>query len=215
MRNAVDHLGSAVALNPESADAYYHLAVALLQAGPTRDLDACISAAKHAVELESNEIRYWHLLGLALSATGEFKQALEIFGIGEAVEPDEDSVDPSVDLPPTETDTSTSSAASVPSGTAFTDTNSAGMRSESPQGLQTLLPLSASKAPAATTMLLTTPDHPPSSKEDIFEYGLQLRITILAVVELIDGAETASGRWVDVFAWFAERGGWIQPTEDR
>lgn len=215
MRKAVDHLASAVALNPESADAYYHLAVALLQAGPTRDLDACISAAKHAVELESNEIRYWHLLGLALSAAGQFKQVLDVLAIGEAVEPDEDSVDAPVEVPPTDTSPSASGATSSPSGDAANVASDGEIRSESSQGLQTLLSASDSKAPSATSMLLPIPDHPPPSKEDIFEYGLQLRITILAIVELTDGAETASGRWVDVFAWFAERGGWTQPVDDR
>lgn len=216
MRAAVDHLASAVAVNPDSADAYYHLAVALLQSGPTRDLSACISAAKHAVELESNEIRYWHLLGLALSATGEFKQALEVLGIGEAVEPDDDGVDAPVEPSPADTSTPASTSTSTStSATTPAEVTDGEMRSESPQGLQTLLSLSAKAAPPPTSMLLPIPEHPHPSKEDLFEYGLQLRITMLSLVELADGAENASLKWVEVFAWFAERGGWTQPVDER
>jgi hypothetical protein len=64
-------------------------------------------------------------------------------------------------------------------------------------------------------MLLPIPDHPRPSKEDLFEHGLHLRMTLLSLIELMDGAEIASVKWVDVFAWFAERGGWARPVMER
>lgn len=199
MRSAVDHLASAVQFNSESADAYYHLAVALLQAGSTRDLDASIKAARHAVELESTEIRYWHLLGLALSASGENNQARKVLEIGEALETDE------------ETEAQIEDSSATPAGDSIVGTP----RSDSPTANDSLLSASATSVPSPTTMLLPVPDHPRPSREDLFEHGLQLRMTLLALIERMQGAESASGRWVEVFAWFAERGGWAQPTEDR
>lgn len=196
----MDHLASAVQFDPESADGYYHLAVALLQAGSTRDLDASIRAARHAVELESTEIRHWHLLGLALSASGENSQARKVLEIGEALETDEE-IEPQQEdnsMP----DTVDGSVMDTP-------------RSDSPTAVDSLLGISATSAPLATSMLLPVPDHPHPSREDLFEHGLQLRMTLLALIERMHGAETASARWVDVFAWFAERGGWAQPVDDR
>jgi hypothetical protein len=197
MRSAVDHLASAVDFNPGSADGYYHLAVALLQAGSTRDLDASIRAARHAVELESTDIRYWHLLGLALSAGGENTQAQEVLEIGEALETDEE----------TEVQQEDPTAANDPLvGTS---------RSESPNASDSLLAVSDTTVPSPTSMLLPAPDHPRPSREDLFEHGLQLRMTLLSLIERVHGAEIASVRWVDVFAWFAERGGWAQAADER
>lgn len=188
-------------LNPDSADAYYHLSLALLQAGPTRDLEGAIRAARHAVELESNEVRYWHLLGLALSADGQLVQAREVLEIGEALETEEEAEEP------------------VATGTSGISQNEGVSRfdrgqTESPQDIETLLQPEAKKVPSPSAMLLPVLDHPPPSKEDLFEYGLQLRVTLLALIERTDGAEVASVKWVEVFAWFAERGGWAKPAEE-
>lgn len=197
MRSAVDHLASAVSFNPESADGYYHLAVALLQAGSTRDLDASIRAARHSVELESTEIRYWHLLGLALSASGENTQAQEVLEIGEALETDEET-----EVQQDDPVTANGSAVATP-------------RSESPNANDSLLSVSDITVPSPTSMLLPLPDHPRPSREDLFEHGLQLRMTLLSLIERMHGAEIASVRWVDIFAWFAERGGWAHPADER
>jgi len=200
MRSTVDHLGSAVNLNPESADAHYHLAVALLQPGSTRDLAASMRAARHAVELESTEIRYWHLLGLALSAIGESEQAREVLEIGEALETDEEPEVQQED-------------ASAP--TTANDSITGTPVSDPPEANDSILGISETTVPPPTSMLLPVPDHPRPSREDLFEQGLQLRITLLSLIEWMHGAEIASRRWVEVFAWFAERGGWAQPVEER
>lgn len=194
MRSALDHFQSAVQLDTESADIYFHLSIALLRAGPDRDIDGAVGAAKHAVELEPTEVRYWHLLGLALSANGENIQAREVLIIGEGMEQTEDS-----DTPAGATGTETPN-------TTFAGL---GVRTESPTAVDSLLPISATRVPVPTTMLLPLPDHLPPSKHERFEHGLQLRMTLMALVELMDGRESAAQKWVDVFAWFAERGGWV------
>jgi hypothetical protein len=194
MRSALDHFQSAVQLDTESADIYFHLAIALLRAGPSRDIDGAVGAAKHAVELEPTEVRYWHLLGLALSANGENVQAREVLIIGEGMEQTEDS-DTLGDA--TGTETSNANIAAL------------GVRTESPSAVESLLPVSTTRVPVPTTMLLPLPDHPPPSKHERFEHALQLRMTLVALVELMDGRDSAAQKWVDVFAWFAERGGWV------
>jgi len=194
MRSALDHFQSAAQLDTESADIYFHLAIALLRAGPARDVDAAVGAAKHAVELEPTEVRYWHLLGLALSANGENVQAREVLIIGEGMEQTEES-----DTPADATGTETPN----------TNITTLGVRTESPSVVDSLLPVSTTRVPVPTTMLLPLPDHPPPSKHERFEYALQLRMTLVALVELMDGRDSAAQKWVDVFAWFAERGGWV------
>ncbi|KAG8760065.1 hypothetical protein FRC14_004164 [Serendipita sp. 396] len=199
MRKALDHFASAVAFNPDSADAYYHLGVSLLQAGPTRDLDASVRAARHAVELKPNEIRYWHLLGLSLSASGQYGQARDVLEIGEGLGTEEEDE-------ATQEEIATTSA-----GVSTQDESNP----QSPASTPTLLLVIAVKAPSPSQALIDLPDHPNLSKEDLFEHGLKLRITLLSIIELVEGAEVASVKWVEVFAWFAERGGWAQPPEER
>ena len=194
MRSALDHFQSAVQLDTDSADIHFHLAIALLRAGPARDIDGAVGAAKHAVELEPTEVRYWHLLGLALSANGENVQAREVLVIGEGMEQTEDS-----DTPANATGAETPNA-----NTATLD-----VRTESPSAVDSLLPVSTTRVPVPTSMLLPLPDHPPPSKHERFEHALQLRMTLVALVELMDGRDSAAQKWVDVFAWFAERGGWV------
>lgn len=80
---------------------------------------------------------------------------------------------------------------------------------ESPSVVNSLLTVSATRVPIPTTMLLPLPDHPPPSKHERFEHALQLRMTLMALVELMDGRDSAAQKWVDAFAWFAERGGWV------
>lgn len=191
MQSALDHFQSAVQLDTESADVYFHLAMALLHVGPARDIDGAVEAAKHAVELEPTEVRYWHLLGLALSANGENMQAREVLIIGEGME-----------------QTGDSDTLAEATGTDTPDVNS-DVRIESPSVVDSLLPVSAKGVPVPTTMLLPLPDHPTPSKHERFEHALQLRMTLMTLVELMDGGDSAAQKWVDAFAWFAERGGWV------
>ena len=201
MRSALDHFQSAVQLDTESADIYFHLAIGLLRAGPARDVDGAVRAAKHAVELEPTEVRYWHLLGLALSANGENVQAREVLIIGEGMEQIEDSDTPA-DAAGTRAETPNASITGLDAST------------ESLSVVDSLLPVSATRVPVPTSMLPSLPEHPPPSKHERFEHALQLRMTLMTLVELMDGGEGAAQKWVDAFAWFAERGGWVIPQDE-
>jgi hypothetical protein len=55
------------------------------------------------------------------------------------------------------------------------------------------------------TLLRPLPEHPVSSKDEEFEDVLQLRITQVALSELVDGPETASAKWVELFSWYSQR----------
>ena len=67
--------------------------------------------------------------------------------------------------------------------------------------------------PPAATLLQPIPDYPSPSRQDMFEYAMQLRMTQLAVAEHVEGAEGAGLRWVEVFGWVADRKGVV--TEQR
>ena len=49
---------------------------------PTRDLGRAIENARMAVELEPDDIRYWHLLGLLLATSEDWRGAREVLEAG-------------------------------------------------------------------------------------------------------------------------------------
>ena len=65
--------------------AFYHRALALYCLLPGRDLDRAIESARLAVEGDSSELLYWHLLGLLLIASEDWRGAINLLGIGAAV----------------------------------------------------------------------------------------------------------------------------------
>jgi len=67
----------------------------------------------------------------------------------------------------------------------------------------TLLSRDATGIPTAASLLKPIPDHPPPSHWELFEQALQLRMTQLALVEHVEGAEGAAEKWLEVFSWVA------------
>lgn len=61
--------------------------------------------------------------------------------------------------------------------------------------------------PPASQLLPPLPDHPPPSKQDMFEQALQLRLSQVVLAEYVEGPEGAGEKWVDTFSWIAERKG--------
>ena len=59
----------------------------------------------------------------------------------------------------------------------------------------------------AAELFQPLPDHPPPSSTERFEHALQLRMTQLALTELMEGPEGTEEKWVEVFQWFAKRKG--------
>lgn len=179
-----------------SASAYYHLALALSRAGSSRNVPLAIEHARSAVEQDSREIRHWHLLGLLLVATDDWKKAKAVLEYGAGVSEDR---------------TGGEGLTQTPSGDA------PGTPNEKFEGLPatespfvTALELSSTVVgrdvagiPAASSLLKPLPDHPPPSRRELFEQALQLRMTQLALAEHAEGPESAVEKWLEVFAWVA------------
>ena len=179
-----------------SAPAYYHLSLALSRAGTSRNILLAIEHARSAVEQNSREIRYWHLLGLLLVATDDWKKAKAVLEYGAGVSEERTGDEglpqtPNSDtpgtpnekiegLPPTE-------PPFIPSLEPFS----------------TLLCRDAADIPPASSLLKPLLDHPPPSRQELFEQALQLRMTQLALVEHAEGPESAVEKWLEVFAWVA------------
>jgi hypothetical protein len=73
-----------------------------------------------------------------------------------------------------------------------------------------LLEPNAIELPPAETLLKSidiTFDGYPPSKVEWFEWHLQIRMTQVALMEIVEGPEGAESGWVDVFSWVAERRG--------
>lgn len=179
-----------------SASAHYHLALALSTAGPSRNIPLAIEHARSAVEQDSREIQHWHLLGLLLVATDDWKKAKAVLeygaGISEERVGDEGLPQtPNGDAPGTPNG---KIEALPPTEVPSTPT------SESPP---TLLSWDATCIPAAASLLKPLPDHPLPSRRELFDQALQLRMTQLALTEQTEGSEGAVEKWLEVFSWVA------------
>ena len=180
-------------------------------------MDEAIISARAAVEDEAAEIRHWHLLGLLLSANGEWEKAVGILEVGAYL--DETKEEPES---PARVNGDNNTNVIVPmangiqindfeqqvqvNGLSTISTPSDGVDGPTSHG-QKLLDEHATTLPPSATLLRPLPDHPFPSSRDAFEYSLQLRMTQMALAEHVEGAEGAEGRWVDVFSWIAERKG--------
>ncbi|GLB40656.1 putative tetratricopeptide repeat [Lyophyllum shimeji] len=59
--------------------------------------------------------------------------------------------------------------------------------------------------PPAAELLAPAQDHPRPSKQERFEHALQLRMTQGVLTEVVEGAEGAEEKWLEVFSWVAAR----------
>ncbi len=195
-----------------SASACHHLALALSRPGPSRDIQGAIGQARAAVEAESGETRHWHLLGLLLAAAGDWKAAKGVLEIGIAMaEADLVEEEPDTHSPP---DTSRAANgmnirdfAVIPqteaTGDDVQDVNGHAEGSNG-QGICTIPP-DAQDIPPSSSLLKPVPDQPPPSRQENFEYALQMRMTQLALTEFIEGTEGVGEKWLEVFHWFREK----------
>ncbi|KAG5643985.1 hypothetical protein DXG03_009275 [Asterophora parasitica] len=65
--------------------------------------------------------------------------------------------------------------------------------------------LDGTRIPSPAALLAPVQDHPPPLKSELFEQELQLRMTQGVLTEVIEGAEGAEEKWLEVFSWIAER----------
>ena len=181
-----------------SAPAYYHLALALSRAGPSRNIPLAIEHARSAVEQDSREIRHWHLLGLLLVATDDWKKAKAVLEYGAGVSEERAGDEglpqtPSGDTPGTPNGKIEGLPPTEPPFVSVLEPSS------------TLIGRDTTSIPAASSLLQPLPDHPPPSRRELFEQALHLRMTQLALVEHAEGPESAVEKWLEVFAWVASQ----------
>jgi hypothetical protein len=205
-----------------SASAYFHFALALYRPVPARDLGRAIENARMAVELEPDNIRYWHLLGLLLAASEDWCGAREVLEAGAMLE-DQAWVAGLTsplhnDIPDSNTigrrETSSTAGVTVTSYASSTHpempspaSEEASTATERPIERQIILDTHRHTLPPAVELLQPLPDYPPPSISERFEHALQLRMTQLALTELMEGPEGTEEKWVEVFQWFAKRKG--------
>ncbi|KAJ7086395.1 hypothetical protein B0H15DRAFT_347574 [Mycena belliarum] len=195
---------------------YYHLALSFARPGSTHDLEQATVYAGLAVEGDPKEIRYWHLIGLLLAASEQWKAAEEILAqgaeIGETLQEDEltiGSVNPEM-LGANGHGVNGRAIDGLPAAdAAHPGMKRASIPPTSPA--PTYLLDKPDIMPPAAGLLLPVADHAAPSRQEMFEYSLQLRMTQVALTEHVEGAEGAAEKWLEVFQWIAERRG-ITPT---
>jgi hypothetical protein len=213
--------------------AYYHLALALVRPGAEQNLEEAIIWARKSVEEEPGEMRFWHLLGLLLTATEEWVAAKRVLEEGASLAEGEDAFEEDkvpekvqeVAKKPNENGdrdgevhghmkkNSVGGKESMKSGVdGLTNGRTDNPATQSNHDLATLsipphalLDLHDKNLPSAASLLPPLPDHPRPSRLEVFEQALQLRMTQVVLTEYVEGAEGAGDKWVDVFSWIAER----------
>ncbi|PCH34790.1 hypothetical protein WOLCODRAFT_139578 [Wolfiporia cocos MD-104 SS10] len=198
---------------------HYHLALAYARPGLLLDIQEAISHARLAVEAEPGEIRYWHLLGLLLTASGDWRAAQGVLevgaGVGEVDLADDATVTPGTtqangfdgvqvhDYASRPPSAGADGAANGHAVNGEADTSS--LEPSASSEPVTLLDSTALAIPPSASLLRPIPDRPPPSRHEAFEQALQLRMTQLTLAEYVEGPEGAGDRWVEVFHWFSER----------
>jgi hypothetical protein len=211
-----------VATYPTPA-AHHQLAIALSLPGCSQNVDEAIVSARAAVEGGADEIRHWHLLGLLLSASGEWEKAAGVLEVGADLDESKQDVESPARLGADNTADDIVVKAPMADGIQAKDfqlehqhapvnghstlpaahippDDADGPTSEHKR----LLDPDATTIPPFATLLRPLSDHPLPSPRDAFDYALQLRMTQMALAEHIEGPEGAEKRWVDVFGWIAE-----------
>ncbi|KAG9019248.1 hypothetical protein FRB90_004810 [Tulasnella sp. 427] len=220
---ALDRLQESVELDPHAAGTFYHLAIAQAE---TRDIAEAVLSARAAVEKNPAEIRSWHLLGLLLTAQGDWNGAKAVLDLGLAHADEDDvlegeggAITPTIDGLPLSNGLMVRDFALNDATTAEGSIEGLGTSSASAAVTPTPErpdPLSETRArksllpttlvlPPSETLLAPSPDTPESTTSDRFEASLQLRITQLALTEVVDGADLANLMWPEIFAFFSER----------
>lgn len=196
-----------------SSSTHHHLALAYLRPGASQDVQTAIVHARAAVEGDPSEIRHWHLLGLLLTASGDWRAAKEVLEMGESVSEADlaDDEDDQHDSQQTNGDvpdgvhvhdygaSTNEPDEDTPDGSVRSEIN--GVRGESSR----LLERDATELPPSAALLQPLGDRPSPNRQDVFEHALQLRTTQLTLTEFVEGPEGTGDRWVEVFQWFSER----------
>ncbi|TFK94482.1 hypothetical protein K466DRAFT_476349 [Polyporus arcularius HHB13444] len=202
--------------NNESASTHHHLALAYLRPGASQDLQTAIVHARAAVEADPGEARHWHLLGILLTASGDWRAAKEVLQMGASVsEADlaEDDPDPVDGLP--SNDNALNGVQAHDYATVLPETNGHAVNGDAAEDTASianrqparLLDGDAVELPPSWELLQPLGDRPSPNRQEAFEHALQLRMTQLTLSEHVEGPEGTCDKWVDVFQWFSDRRG--------
>ena len=186
-------------------------------------MDEAIISARAAVEGEAGEIRHWHLLGLLLTANGEWGKAVGVLEVGADMYEGREDIENSVRPDENNHTNGAMGESQMANGIQVKDfeINQPQVPANGLSGLPTLpdgadgpsshykrlLDVHPTTVPPSASLLRPLPDHPFPSSRDAFEYALQLRMSQMALAEYVEGPEGAEERWVGVFSWIAERKG--------
>lgn len=172
-------------------------------------MPTAIEHARAAVEADSAEIRHWHLLGLLLTATGDWKASKSVLELGIGIA----EAELSDGEPEANGAAGGLSIRDFVHGVEEQQTNGVnGMNGHVQNGQaengatsETILPPGVKDIPPSTTLLQPIGDRPLSNRQEKFEYALQARMTQLALTEFVEGAEAVGDKWLEVFQWFREK----------
>lgn len=199
-----------------TSSGYCHLALSYARSGPLQDLQKAVESAGLALEADPKEIRYWHLLGLLLTAQERWKEAAEILERG--AELDKEA---SGELEDEDDEGGADSGVEEELLTAANQSSTIEPPSLRPvkaklfpaYGTAYVLGRTETTIPPASGLLRSMLEKNPPSKKDVYEYSLQLRMTQVALAEVVNGPEGAEEKWVDVFSWIAGKKGVSQSSE--
>lgn len=175
-----------------TASVHHHLALALARPGPSKDIQAAIEQARAAVEADSNEPRHWHLLGLLLAATGDWRAANGVLELGI------DTAEADLNEDGDAAQEANGSAGNIsvrdfghplPNGNgihppedgvsnhvAEQDTPDEASSQEPQQPMTVVVP-DATTIPPSSRLLQPITDRPTPNQQECFEYALQMRMT--------------------------------------
>ncbi|KAF8603292.1 hypothetical protein BDV93DRAFT_493559 [Ceratobasidium sp. AG-I] len=208
---ALQNLLTSSMLDSTSADTFYHLA--FIQAEARAIGDALLSA-RQAVEHAPRDVRGWHLLGLLLTAMEDWAGAKAVIELGIANA--EEVLDESREDTVQQGARGGSMGGTGGDGLVVRDYGVGDVRSSSPTGLPSdeatplhhappIVPSSGILPHSRSLHMVSSRVDPDSSPSRLraFAAATQIRLTQMAIVEKIEGADGAAGMWPGVFAWYA------------
>jgi hypothetical protein len=212
--SALEHFAVSVDLEPESACTFYHLALTQMAVG---DAAAALLSARRGVELEPLDTRLWHLLGLVLTANGDWAGANTVLSLGiESAESGATSGTADGSIAPDDATITEEAAIAPAADETATITNAPSASSPLPTAsAEERLVTASTGLPPSSQLILPQPDISPPSNEEKFEASVQLRLTQIAIVEVLEGSEGASVRWPELFSFFSNSSPSGPPTPSR
>lgn len=202
-----------------TSSGYFHLALSYARSGPFQDLEKAVESSCLALKADPKEIRYWHLLGLLLTAQERWKEAAEILERGAELDKevsgeleDEDDEEGGTD---SEVEAGFPIAANKYAPEATVSPRLVKDKSFLAYRMAYALGEMETTIPPASGLIRSVLEKNPPSKRDVYEYSLQLRMTQVALNEAVNGPEGAEEKWVEVFSWIAGKKELLQSSERR